>query len=469
LAWSREENPAAKQAMAQILVNSRMAALGRRPICQDTGIANVGIQIGAGVRLDLSGSLQDAVDEATRQAWRRDSNPLRASVVTDPFGERRNSVDNTPAMLTAEIVAGDQVEVHVSAKGGGSEVKARFAVLEPADSVADWVVGEVKRMGAGWCPPGILGIGVGGSANKAMALARAALNDPIDMQGLQRRGAATRAEALRLEVHTRVNALGIGAQGLGGVTTVLDVKLRSLPTPAASLPVALIPNCAATRHVGFTLDGSGPAVFTPPDLRDWPEVLLDHSAARARRIDLDALTDEAVAALEPGETLLLNGTLHIGRDTAHRRMVAMLGRGEALPVDLRGRALYYIGPVDAVGDEVIGPAGPTTATRMDQYAERVLAATGLKLMIGKAERGPAAIAAIARHCAAYLIAVGGAAYLISKAIVAAEPVAFHDLGMEAIYRLRVRDMPVTVAVDARVQAIHQTGPARWRRATVLPD
>ena len=463
-AWTAEENPPAKQAMAQILVNSRMCAIGRRPICQDTGTANVHMDIGAGARLDLTGSLQDAVDEAVRQAWRRDTNPLRASMVVEPFGARRNSGDNTPAMLTTEIVAGHSVTVHVSAKGGGSENKAKFAVLNPADSVADWVVNTVQTMGAGWCPPGVLGIGVGGSADKAMGMAKLSLLDAIDMPELRRRGPRDAAEDLRLTIADRVNALGIGAQGLGGVTTVLDVKLRSFPTHAASLPVALIPNCAATRHTHFTLDGHGPALFTPPDLADWPTILLDQAAAHARRIDLDALTDDVVASLEPGQTLLLSGTLYTGRDAAHRRMVDMLNRGEALPVDLRGKAIYYVGPVDAVGDEVIGPAGPTTASRMDGYTDRILAETGLKLMIGKAERGPEALRAIARHRAAYLIAIGGAAYLVSKAIIAARRVAFDDLGMEAIYELRVTDMPVTVAVDVNGTSVHTLGPAKWRRA-----
>ena len=462
-AWEREENPGAKQAMAQILVNSRMCAMGRRPICQDTGTANVIIEVGAQARLELSGSLQDAVDEATRRAYKLDSNPLRASVVVDPFDTRRNSGDNTPAMLTVDIVAGDTVSVHVSAKGGGSENKAKFAVLNPSASIADWVVQTVETLGAGWCPPGILGIGVGGTADKAMKLAKASLNDPIDMPDLIRRGPSNRTEELRLEIADRVNALGIGAQGLGGVTTVLDVKLRSFPTHAASLPVGLIPNCAATRHVHFTLDGSGPARFTPPDLSDWPEILLDKAGAQARRVDLDDLTPEVIGSLTPGETLLVSGTLFTGRDAAHKRMVEMLDRGEALPVDLRGRAIYYVGPVDAVGDEVIGPAGPTTSTRMDKFTDRILAETGLKLMIGKAERGPVALEAIARHKAAYLIAVGGAAYLVSKAIKAARPVAFQDLGMEAIYELQVEDMPVTVAVDSAGNSIHKTGPAAWRR------
>lgn len=466
-AWEREESQGAKAAMAQILVNSRMAALGRRPICQDTGTANVFLSIGQDARLDLSRPLQEVIDEGVRRAYLLDENPLRASVVVDPLGSRKNSGDNTPAMLSTEIVAGDVVTVHVSAKGGGSENKARFAVLNPSDSIADWVVKTVEGMGAGWCPPGILGLGIGGSADKAMALAKKALNDPIDMAELRRRGPADRTEELRLELYERINALGIGAQGLGGVTTVLDVKVRSFPTHAASLPVGLIPNCAATRHVKFTLDGTGPARLTPPDLSLWPEILLDMAGSGARRIDLDTLTDDVVASLTPGETLLLNGTLYTGRDAAHKRMVEMLDRSEPLPVDLAGRAIYYVGPVDAVGDEVIGPAGPTTATRMDKFTDRVLGQTGLKLMIGKAERGPAAIEAIKRHGAAYLIAVGGAAYLVSKAIREAEPVAFKDLGMEAIYRLRVEDMPVTVAVDTQGNSVHQTGPARWRR-TPLP-
>ncbi len=465
-AWEREESRGAKDAMAQILVNSRMAALGRRPICQDTGTANVFIKIGHRARLDLSRPLQEVVDEATRRAYMLDSNPLRASVVVDPLGTRKNSGDNTPAMLSVELTEGDTVEVHVSAKGGGSENKAKFAVLNPSDSIADWVVKTVEGLGAGWCPPGILGIGVGGSADKAMALAKKALNDPIDMADLRRRGPRDRTEELRLEIHDRINALGIGAQGLGGVTTVLDVKIRSFPTHAASLPVGLIPNCAATRHVHFALDGSGPARLDPPDLSDWPEILLDMAGAGSRRIDLDNLTGEVIASLTPGETILLNGTLYTGRDAAHKRMVSMLDKGEPLPVDLQGRAIYYVGPVDAVGDEVIGPAGPTTSTRMDQFTDRILAETGLKLMIGKAERGPEAIEAIARHQAAYLIAVGGAAYLVSKAIREARPVAFQDLGMEAIYKLRVQDMPVTVAVDTQGNSIHKIGPARWRRERV---
>jgi fumarate hydratase class I len=462
-AWQREENKGAKDAMAQILVNSRMCAMGRRPICQDTGAANIAIKIGAEAPLKITRSLQDIADEGTRQGYLRDTNPLRASVVVDPFGERRNSGDNTPCMLTVEIVEGNTVEVEVAAKGGGSENKSKFTTLNPSGSVADWVVDTVETLGAGWCPPGILGIGVGGNADKVMLLAKQALSEPLDMQDLLRRGPSNRAEELRIEIYERVNALGIGAQGLGGVTTVLDVKIKSFPTHAASLPVGLIPNCAATRHVHFTLDGSGPANFTPPNMADYPDILLDAAGVQSRKLDLDNLTDEVVASLTPGETLLLNGTLYTGRDAAHKRMIDMLDRGETLPVDLRGKSIYYVGPVDAVGDEAIGPAGPTTSTRMDKFTDRILADTGLKVMVGKAERGPIGLDAIAKHKAAYLIAVGGAAYLVSKAIKAARPVAFEDLGMEAIYELQVQDMPVTVAVDTQGNSIHRTGPAEWKK------
>ncbi len=465
-AWRREEAEGAKNAMAQILVNSRMAAIGRRPICQDTGVANVFIEMGVDAQLKISRPLQEVVDDAVRRAYQHDANPLRASVVVDPFDSRKNSGDNTPAMLHLEMVAGEQVSVHVAAKGGGSENKAKFTVLNPSESVADWVVNTVESLGAGWCPPGYLGIGVGGSSDRSMVLAKQALNEPIDMFDLKRRGPQNRTEELRLEIYDRVNALGIGAQGLGGLTTVLDVKIRSFPTHAASLPVGMIPNCAATRHAHFSLDGTGPVALVPPDLADWPEILLDQASSHARRIDLDRLTDDVVQSFAPGETLLLNGTLYTGRDAAHKRMVDILDGGGDLPVDLKGRAIYYVGPVDAVGDEVIGPAGPTTATRMDRFTDRVLEATGLRLMIGKAERGPVAIDAIKKHEAAYLIAVGGAAYLVSKAIREAEPVAFQDLGMEAIYRLRVEDMPVMVAVTSQGQSVHETGPARWRRAAV---
>ncbi len=465
-AWEVEENPGAKAAMAQILVNSRMCALGRRPICQDTGTANVAIEIGAEARIDSARPLQDIVDDAVRKAYQLDTNPLRASVVRDPFDSRKNSGDNTPAMLTVDMVAGDKIKVHVSAKGGGSENKSRFTVLNPSASVADWVVSEVEKMGAGWCPPGILGIGVGGGADKAMKMAKMSLNDDIDLPEIRRRGPQNRTEELRLEIADRVNALGIGAQGLGGITTVLDVKIHSYPTHAASLPVGLIPNCAATRHTHFELDGSGPATFTPPDLSDWPEILLDQASAQAKKLDLDDLNQTVLDDLKPGDTLLVSGTLYTGRDAAHKRMTDMLNRGEELPVDLKGKAIYYVGPVDAVGDEVIGPAGPTTSTRMDKFTDQILAQTGLKVMIGKAERGAVGLEAIAKHKAAYLIAVGGAAYLVSKAIKEAAPIAFQDLGMEAIYKLRVEDMPVTVAVDTQGNSIHKTGPAAWRREYV---
>lgn len=462
-AHERERGEGARDAIAQILANSRLCAIGHRPICQDTGVANVFVEVGVEAPIAWRRPLQEIVDDAVRRAYRLETNPLRASLVRDPLGERRNTRDNTPAMVTVEMVAGDRVSIAVSAKGGGSENKTRFAVLNPSASVADWVVQTVETLGAGWCPPGLLGIGVGGSVDKAMSLAKRALNDPIDIFELRDRGPRDRVEELRLEIHERVNALGIGAQGLGGLTTVLDVKIRQYPTHAASLPVALVPNCAATRHVHFTLNGSGPAIFDPPELSLWPEIALERAAAKARRIDLDALDDTLLAALQPGETLLLSGTLFTGRDAAHKRMVETLDRGDALPVDLRGRAIYYVGPVDPVGDEVIGPAGPTTSTRMDRFTERLLAETGLRIMIGKAERGPEAIDAIRRHGAVYMIAVGGAAFLVSKAIRAAEPVAYQDLGMEAIYRLRVEDMPVTVAVDSRGASIHETGPKRWRR------
>ncbi|MGB3503395.1 MAG: fumarate hydratase [Mesorhizobium sp.] len=463
-AYEREQSSAARNAIGQILLNSRMCALGRRPICQDTGTANVFASVGVGARISTTRSLQSLVDEGVRRAYMSDVNPLRASIVLDPLGARINSGDNTPSILSVELVEGDTISFDVSAKGGGSENKARFAVLEPSEPVADWVVSTVEKLGAGWCPPGVLGIGVGGSADKAMLMAKQALNEPLDMFDLKRRGPASKAEELRLEVHDRVNALGIGAQGLGGLTTVLDVRVRTFPTHAASLPVALIPNCAATRHVHFALDGTGPARFDPPDLSDWPQIVLDQSAANMRRVDLDRLNDSEIRSWRPGETLLLSGTLFTGRDAAHRRMVESLRRGEALPVDLRDRAIYYVGPVDAVGDEVIGPAGPTTSTRMDRFADELLSATGLKVMIGKAERGAAAIDAIRRHGAAYLVAVGGAALLVSKAIRSARIVAYDDLGMEAIRELKVEDMPVTVAVGCDGTSIHETGPRRWRRA-----
>ena len=461
-AWREERSPAARNAIGQILVNSRMAALGRRPICQDTGTAQVFMRVGLGSRILSNRSLQEIVDDAVRRAWRLERNPLRASVVSDPLFGRRNTGDNTPAMLHVELVAGNAVEVHVAAKGGGSENKAKFAALNPSDSVADWVVKTVEGLGAGWCPPGLIGLGVGGSPDKAMLLAKLSLLDPIDLPAIRARGPASPEEELRLALCERINALGIGAQGLGGLTTVLDVKIRSFPTHAASLPVALIPQCAADRHVHFTLDGAGPAKFTPAPLSVWPDDL-GIAGPSGRPVDLDTLTREEVATWQAGETLLLSGRMLTGRDAAHLRLTRMLEAGEPLPVDLRGRAIYYVGPVDAVRDEVVGPAGPTTSTRMDKFLEPILSQTGLLVMIGKAERGPAAIETIARHGCAYLIAVGGAAYLVSKAIRSARVLAFPDLGMEAIHEFVVEGMPVTVAVDTAGQSVHRTGPAIWRR------
>ena len=460
-AYRREQSPPARNAIAQILRNSRMCAYGHRPICQDTGVANIFLKIGIGARIDSHRSLQAIVDDAVRDAYRAEDNPLRASMLRDPLFDRRNTGDNTPGVVSVELVEGESIDVDVSAKGGGSENKARFTVLDPGESVADWVVATVETLGAGWCPPGILGIGVGGGADKAMALAKEALNEPLDMTDVIARGPSTPAEKLRLEIYDRINGLGIGAQGLGGMTAVLDVKLRTFPTHAASQPVGLIPNCAATRHVHFRLDGRGPAIFNPPDLTDWPDLPEDTQAA-ARKVDLDTLGPDVVAQWQVGETLLLSGTLYTGRDAAHRRMTELLAKGEPLPVDLREKAIYYVGPVDAVGSEVIGPAGPTTATRMDRYLAAVLPATGLRVMIGKAERGPAAVETIARHRAAYLVAVGGAAFLVAQAVRQARVVAWSDLGMEAIYELKVKDMPVMVGVDARGNSVHKSGPAAWR-------
>ena len=460
-AYEREQSPAARYAIAQILINSRMCAEGHRPICQDTGIVTVFLEVGMDVRwAGFTGSLEDAVNEGVRRAYDHPDNRLRASVLADPAGKRSNTRDNTPAVVNVKIVPGAKVDVIVAAKGGGSEAKSKFAMLNPSDSIVDWVLKTVPTMGAGWCPPGMLGIGIGGTAEKAMLLAKEALMEPIDITELQARGASNRAEELRLELYEKVNALGIGAQGLGGLATVLDVKVKDYPTHAANLPVAMIPNCAATRHAHFTLDGSGPVMLDPPSLEDWPQLTYD--ASKGRRVDLDTVTREEVASWKPGEVLLLNGKLLTGRDAAHKRMVEMLDRGEPLPVDLRGKFIYYVGPVDPVRDEVVGPAGPTTATRMDKFTEQVLAQTGLMGMVGKAERGPAAIEAIRKHQSAYLMAVGGAAYLVSKAIKAARVVGFADLGMEAIYEFEVRDMPVTVAVDAHGTSVHQTGPKEWQ-------
>lgn len=461
-AYEREPSPAAKDAMAQLLINSRMCAEGHRPICQDTGIVTVFVRLGMEVRFaDTTADLQSMIDEGVRRAYLDEGNKLRASILSDPAGARKNTRDNTPAVVHVELVAGDKLEVTVAAKGGGSEAKSKFAMLNPSDSIVDWVLKTVPTMGAGWCPPGILGIGIGGTAEKAMLMAKQSLMEPIDMEELVARGARTRAEELRLELFEKVNRLGIGAQGLGGLTTVLDVKVRDFPTHAANLPVAMIPNCAATRHARFVLDGSGPVDLDPPQLNDWPK--LSYEPAGARRVDLDRVTREEILVWKPGEVLLLNGKLLTGRDAAHKRLTEMLDRGERLPVDLKGRFIYYVGPVDPVGDEVVGPAGPTTATRMDKFTRQMLAETGLLGMVGKAERGPAAIEAIREFKAVYLMAVGGAAYLVAKAIRAARRVAFEDLGMEAIYEFEVRDMPVTVAVDASGTSVHQTGPAEWRQ------
>lgn len=462
-AYEAEKSPAARDAIAQILTNSRMCAEGRRPICQDTGIVNVFLRIGMDVRWEgLDNGLDPAINEGVRRAYRDPDNPLRASIVDPPIGNRRNTGDNTPAVIQVELVPGNRVEVTVAAKGGGSENKSRLAMLNPSDSVADWVVNTIPSLGAGWCPPGMLGIGIGGTAEKAMLLAKQALMQDIDMAELLARGPRTEIEALRVEIYERVNALGIGAQGLGGLTTILDVKICTYPAHAAGKPVGLIPNCAATRHVHFTLDGSGPAQLDPLPLSAWPDVHWQPDAERARRVDLDTLTREEVASWKPGQTLLLSGRLLTGRDAAHARICDMLARGEPLPVDFRGRVIYYVGPVDPVRGEAVGPAGPTTATRMDKFTDTLLAQTGLLAMIGKAERGPAAIDSIRRHGAAYCIAVGGAAYLVARAIRSARVLAFPDLGMEAVYEFTVQDMPVTVAVDAEGASVHESGPRQWR-------
>src|SRR5690554_5054439 len=429
-AYEREENPAAKDAIAQILINSRMCAMGHRPICQDTGIVTVFLHVGMNVRWDAEMSLDDMVNEGVRRAYQLPDNVLRASVLADPDGARKNTGDNTPAIIHHKIVPGDTVEVHVAAKGGGSEAKSHFAMLNPSDSVVDWVLEQIPKMGAGWCPPGMLGIGIGGTAEKAMLLAKEALLEPIDIQDLQKRGASNRPEELRLELFDKINQLGVGAQGLGGLTTVLDVKVKDYPTHAANKPVAIIPNCAATRHTHFTLDGSGPAVLEAPKLEDWPEVTRE-AGADVKRINLNTVTREEVKDLKPGDVVLLSGKMLTGRDAAHKRMVDMINKGEELPVDLKGKFIYYVGPVDPVGNEVVGPAGPTTATRMDKFTRQILESTGLLGMIGKSERGPIAIDAIKDNKAVYLMAVGGAAYLVAQAVKKAEVVAFEGLGMEA--------------------------------------
>jgi fumarate hydratase, class I len=463
VAHDREESPAAKNAMAQILVNSRMAAIGKRPMCQDTGTAQIFMKVGMGVRIETRRSMQEIADEAVRRAWQVESNPLRASLVADPIFERKNTRDNTPAMLTVELVPGETIDIHIAAKGGGSENKAKFAALDPNEDITAWVLKSVETMGAGWCPPGLLGIGVGGSPEKALLLAKQSLLAAIDMPDLIRRGPSSKLEDMRIDIFQRVNALGIGAQGLGGLTTVLDVKILTMPTHAASKPVGLIPQCAADRHAHIVLDGSGPALLDPPDLSLWPKAILDSAGASARRVDLDTLSRSEVADWKAGETLLLSGKLLTGRDAAHARIRLLLAGGESLPVSFRDRAIYYVGPVDAVAGEAVGPAGPTTSTRMDGYTDMMLGETGLLVMIGKAERGPDAIAAIARHKAAYLIAVGGAACLVSKAIRSSRVLAFDDLGMEAIHEFEVRDMPVTVAVDSMGKSVHSLGPSLWRR------
>jgi len=462
-AYEREQSAPAKDAIAQILTNSRMSAEGRRPICQDTGIVNVFVEIGMDVRLKgFSGPIEDAINEGVRRAYMNAENRLRASVVEDPQFGRLNTQDNTPAIVHMRVVPGATLAVRVMAKGGGSENKAKFATLNPSDSTVDWILSAVPAMGAGWCPPGVLGIGIGGTAEKAMLMAKESLTEHIDMYELLQRGPRDKVEALRIELYEKINALGIGAQGLGGLTTVLDVKIRTYASHAASKPIAIIPNCAATRHLGFVLDGSGPAMLEPPNLNLWPDVSWRPDYLHSKRVDLNTLTPDEVASWRPGDRLLLNGKMLTGRDAAHKRIQEMLARGEPLPVDLANRVIYYVGPVDPVRDEVVGPAGPTTATRMDKFTEMMLAKTGIIAMVGKAERGPEAIEAIRKHRRAYLMAVGGAAYLVSKAIRHAEVVAFGDLGMEAIYEFDVTDMPVTVAVDSEGDSVHSTGPIFWR-------
>src|SRR5258707_7662054 len=458
-AYEAEQSPAAKDAIAQILTNSKMCAEGRRPICQDTGIVNVFLKIGMDVRFEgFPAGVEDAVNEGVRRGYLDPENKLRASIVGDPHFDRKNTKDNTPAVVHMTVVPGNTVDVQIAAKGGGSENKSKFVMMNPSDSLVDWVLKTVPTMGAGWCPPGMLGIGIGGTAEKAMLMAKQSLMDDIDMYELKRRGPQNKVEELRIELCDKINALGIGAQGLGGLTTVLDVKIAMHPTHAASKPVAMIPNCAATRHAHFVLDGSGAAYLTPPSLDLWPDVKWAPDYNKSKRVNLDTLTKEQVAAWKPGDTLLLSGKMLTGRDAAHKRIQDMLAKGERLPVDFTNRVIYYVGPVDPVKDEAVGQAGPTTATRMDKFTDMMLEQTGLISMIGKAERGPAAIESIKKHRSAYLMAVGGAAYLVSKAIKSARVLGFEDLGMEAIYEFDVKDMPVTVAVDANGVSVHNTGP-----------
>lgn len=465
-AYEMEQSPAAKDAMAQILTNSKMCALGKRPLCQDTGIVVAFVKVGMQVQWDAQLTVEEMVNEGVRLAYQLPENKLRASVVEDPAGKRTNTKNNAPAVVHVLLVAGDKVDVSIAAKGGGSENKAKLAMLNPNDSIVDWVLEVVPKMGAGWCPPGMLGIGIGGTAEKAVLLAKESLMAPVDIQDLQQKGASNAIEKLRLEIFEKVNQLGIGAQGLGGLTTVLDVKILDYPTHAASLPVAIIPNCAATRHVHFELDGSGATELTPPNLDDWPKVEWQ-ADANALKVDLDHITKADVQHWQPGQTLLLSGKLLTGRDAAHKRMTTMLKNGEKLPVDFTNRFIYYVGPVDAVRDEAVGPAGPTTATRMDGFTETMLAQTGLLGMVGKAERGDEAIEAIAKHQSVYLTAVGGAAYLVSKAIRKAEVLAFPELGMEAIYEFTVENMPVTVAVDSKGNSVHKTGPEAWQKKIAI--
>ena len=467
-AYEREQSPAAKDAMAQILTNSKLSATGHRPICQDTGIVNVFLKVGMDVRWEgFTGSLDDAINEGVRRGYNHEGNTLRASVVADPLFARKNTKDNTPAVIFTEIVPGDKLDIIVAAKGGGSENKSKLIMMNPGDDLVEWVLKTVPTMGAGWCPPGMLGIGIGGTAEKAVLLAKESLMGDLDMYELQAKSARgdklDQVEELRLELFDKVNALGIGAQGLGGLTTVLDVKIKMYPTHAASKPVAMIPNCAATRHAHFVMDGSGPVYLDPPSLDLWPKIEWAPDYNKSKKVDLNTLTKAEVASWKPGDTLLLNGKMLTGRDAAHKRIQGMLAKGEPLPVDFTNRIIYYVGPVDPVGDEAVGPAGPTTATRMDGFTEMMLAQTGLIAMVGKAERGPTAIAAIQKHQSAYLMAVGGAAYLVSKAIKHAKVVGFADLGMEAIYEFDVVDMPVTVAVDAGGTSVHNTGPAEWQQ------
>ncbi|WNC70977.1 fumarate hydratase [Thalassotalea psychrophila] len=461
-AYNKEQSTAAKDAIAQILINSRMSAEGKRPICQDTGIVTCFVKVGMGVKWDNTDlTVQQMVDEGTRRAYLNPDNPLRASIVKDPAGKRINTKDNTPAVVHIDLVAGNEIEVMIAAKGGGSENKTKMVMLNPSDSIADWVVKTLPTMGAGWCPPGMLGIGVGGTAEKAGVLAKESLMDPVNIQDLIERGPQNAEEELRLEIFERVNKLGIGAQGLGGLTTVVDVKINSVPTHAASKPVVMIPNCAATRHVHFHLNGSGPADLTPPKLEEWPEITWE-VGENVRRVNVDELSKADVSDWKTGETVLLSGTILTGRDAAHKRIQDMLAKGEELPVDFTNKFIYYVGPVDAIGDEAVGPAGPTTATRMDKFTEMMLADTGLLGTIGKAERGAATVETIKNHKSVYLMAVGGAAYLVSKAIKKAKVVAFEDMGMEAIYEFEVEDMPVTVAVDSTGESAHVTGPAIWK-------